>query len=363
MNQRDILNILQNINSMATANRDTTADLATIGAIFDDKIVLMIGGIAPDTRPLILDDLQRVQEGLKAFLEAREGIDDTETGLRVQLVIDQINLEFDYINGQSTAGVFTPRGINDIQRDILDIINADPVLAEPPGFTPLPPLLRPPTPFPLNAEQTAFINNFVDQSFALGAAAVEAAATPGHRGDAALIQQIQAFAANAAAFSAAQGGLYAARFDNEFAQNGNTGTLARALVEAIRENNTTLANAAATLLAQNAADVAGNQQPIDALVSRPNHADTFTFAGDFGHQMITHFDPNGRDHDTIVFDKNTGITSYSDLINHHSQTVQALGADDGNVVIIADDGSTLALDMSWMPLAEAKVHAYDFQFV
>jgi hypothetical protein len=344
---------------MATANLNTTANLAQIGAIFDDKIVLMIGGIAPDTKPLILEDLQLVQAGLRAFLGANEGIDDTQTGLRVQLVIDQIDLEFDYINGQSTAGVYTPRGINDIQRDILDIINADPVLAQPPGFTQLPDLLRPPAPFPLNAEQTAFINNFVDQSFALGAAAVEAAATPGDRGDAALIQQIQAFAANAAAFSAAQGGLYAARFDNEFAQNGNTGTLARALVEAIRENNTTLANAAAELLAQNALDVSGNQQPINALVSQPNHADTFTFAGDFGHQMIVHFDPNGPNHDAIVFDKNTGITSFDDLINNHLYTAN----EGGGPVVLADNGSTLALDMSWMPLDQAQLQSYDCQFV
>ena len=97
MNQRDILNILQNINSMATANRDTTADLATIGAIFDDKIVLMIGGIAPDTLPLITDDLQRVQAGLEAYLDKNPEIQDELTGLRVQEVIDQIDLEFEYI--------------------------------------------------------------------------------------------------------------------------------------------------------------------------------------------------------------------------------------------------------------------------
>ena len=103
----------------------------------------------------------------------------------------------------------------------------------------------------------------------------------------------------------------------------------------------------------------------------PDHADTFGFAGDsghvmfrfardFGHVMITHFDPNGPDHDTVVFDKDTGITSFSDLINNHTQNV------DGNVVIICDNGSTVALDMSWLPLNQAGVDGLkpqDFDFV
>jgi hypothetical protein len=335
----------------------TAADLNMIGAIFDDKTVRTIGGISPDFEPIILDDLARVQTGLEAYLAANPEIQDTETGLRIRLVIDQTKLEIDYINGQSTAGVYTPRGINDIQRDILDIINADPALAQGPGFTPLPPLLTPTAPFPLNAEQTAFLDNFVNASNALGAAAVEAAATPDHAGDAALIEHIQAFAAYADAFSRAQGGLYSARFDNEFVQNGNTGTLARALVEGIQTNDIELTKAAAELLAQNAADVSGNQKPLDALVSQLNHADTFTFTGNFGREMITQFDPDGSDHDTIVFSEDTGIASYSDLIENHSRTV------DGNLVITCDDGSTVTLDMSLLPLEEAKVHPYSFEFV
>ena len=172
-------------------------------------------------------------------------------------------METSYINGEATAGAWIPKGINDIQRDILDIKNGDDVLGEMGGFTALPALSNAPKPFQLDAAQTVFMEKWATDSAALGTMAIAAAADPGHSHDRGLIRLLQDFASAADGFSEAQGGLFSARFDNELMQNGNTGTLVRGLITAVQNNDTELAKAAAAELVSNSDDVRGNTIPLE----------------------------------------------------------------------------------------------------
>ena len=233
-------------------------EFENIGSLFDDATVQLIGGLSPSNTTAVLNDLTQVQSGLTNFLAAHSEFRHNATGLHLQEVIDQINLEKAYINHQATTGDWTPKGINDVQRDILDIINGDAFLNELGGFTPLPSLLHAPRPFQLNSTQSVFIEKWAADSSLLGTMAIAAASDPGHHGDRALIQQLQDFATSADTFSHAQGGLFSARFDNELVQDGNTGSLVRGLIAAVQNNDLALANAAAHELASNADDVLGN---------------------------------------------------------------------------------------------------------
>src|SRR2546426_979819 len=74
----------------------------------------------------------------------------------------------------------------------------------------------------------------------------------GFAGDiAGLVQQIQTFENNANAFDQSQGGLWSARFWNEFRSDGTTGTAANALIEGLQTHNAGEVNAAAEQLAAN----------------------------------------------------------------------------------------------------------------
>src|SRR5262249_50831282 len=73
-----------------------------------------------------------------------------------------------------------------------------------------------------------------------------------------LVGEIQAYAQNANEFTIAQGGLYSARFNNEFAQDGVNGTASRALIDGLQSGNCDKVHEAAEVLTANAADVAGN---------------------------------------------------------------------------------------------------------
>ena len=81
----------------------------------------------------------------------------------------------------------------------------------------------------------------------------------GFTGDVAgLVQQIQTYANNSNAFDQAQGGLWSARFWNEFRTDGTSGTAATALIEGLQTHNAGEVNAAVEQLAANSADVGSN---------------------------------------------------------------------------------------------------------
>jgi hypothetical protein len=76
---------------------------------------------------------------------------------------------------------------------------------------------------------------------------------------------------NADAYSTAQGGLFSARFNNEFTLDGVQGTASRELITGLQSGNADLVNGAASVLMANGADVRGNMLATgDTFTPAPN---------------------------------------------------------------------------------------------
>jgi trimeric autotransporter adhesin len=237
--------------------------------LFNDATTREIGGVSPDQANLIVSDLIGVQQLLSAAVPQINNLSD----LHSQVIINQLNEEIATIeNANSPTGTlilgtdlgqFVGRAINDIHRDIIDIAQGDSGVQAIFNPTPLPDLNLPAAPFHDNADQTAFVTQWIQDSNQLGQAAI-AIENSGFTGDiAGLVQQIQTFEENANAFDQAQGGLWSARFWNEFRNDGTTGTAANALIEGLQTQNADEVNAAAGQLATNSADVRSNNLMAD----------------------------------------------------------------------------------------------------
>src|SRR5882672_2305726 len=192
----------------AAATAPTAADL------FNDATTRMVGGIGPDQVDKIVADLTAVQQMLSAASPQINNLSDLHT----HIIIEQLNEEIASVQGTTSAtgtpilgtdlGQFVGRSINDIHRDIIDIAQGDAGVQAVFNPTPLPDLATPPVPFHDNAEQTAFLTQFIQDSNHLGQMATTIA-NDGFQGDVAgLLQQIETFATNASAFDQSQGGLY-----------------------------------------------------------------------------------------------------------------------------------------------------------
>jgi hypothetical protein len=160
-------------------------------------------------------------------------------------------------------GQYVGRSINDIHRDIIDIAQGDTGVQALFNPTPLPDLNTPAAPFHDNAAQTTFITQWIQDSNHLGQMATTIE-NNGFTGDVAgLVQQIQTYANSSNAFDQSQGGLWSARFWNEFRSDGTSGTAASALIDGLQTHNAGEVNAAAEQLAANSADVGGNNLMAD----------------------------------------------------------------------------------------------------
>src|SRR5438309_6929175 len=219
--------------------------------LFNDATTRMVGGIGPDQVDKIVADLTAVQQMLTAASPQINNLSDLHT----HIIIEQLNEEIASVQGTTSAtgmpilgtdlGQFVGRSINDIHRDIIDIAQGDAGVQAIFNPTPLPDLATPPAPFHDSADQTAFITQWIQDSNHLGQAAI-AIENNGFTGDVAgLLQQIQTYAGNSNAFDQAQGGLWSARFWNEFRSDGTTGVAAAALVEGLQNRNAGEVDAAA----------------------------------------------------------------------------------------------------------------------
>lgn len=245
------------------------AAASTATDLFNDATTRMVGGVGPDQVDKVVADLTAVQQMLTA---ASPQINDL-TGLHTHIIINQLNEEIASVQGTTSAtgtailgtdlGQFVGRSINDIHRDIIDIAQGDAGVQAIFNPTPLPALTTAPVAFQDNAEQTAFLTQFIQDSNHLGQMAT-AIANNGFQGDTAgLLQQIETFATNASAFDQSQGGLYSARFWNELRSDGTAGTAANALIEGLQTHNAGEVSAAAEQLATNASDLATNNVKAD----------------------------------------------------------------------------------------------------
>jgi trimeric autotransporter adhesin len=238
--------------------------------LFNDATTREIGGVGPDQVNLIVSDLIGVEQMLSAADPQINNLSDLHT----HVIINQLNEEIASVenaNAPTTGtltlgtdlGQYVGRSINDIHRDIIDIAQGDAGVQALFNPTPLPALNTPAAPFHDNAAQTTFITQWVQDSNHLGQAAITIE-NNGFNGDTAgLIQQIQTYANNSNAFDQAQGGLWSARFWNEFRTDGTSGTAANALIEGLQTHNAGEVNAAAQQLAANSADVGGNNLMAD----------------------------------------------------------------------------------------------------
>jgi hypothetical protein len=160
-------------------------------------------------------------------------------------------------------GQFVGRAINDIHRDIIDIAQGDAGVQALFNPTPLPAVNSAPAPFHDTADQTAFVTQWIQDSNHLGQMA-QTIANNGFQDDTAgLVQQLQTFITNANTFDQSQGGLFSARFWNEFRTDGTSGTAATALLEGLQTHNAGEVAAAAEQLATNSADVGTNNLMAD----------------------------------------------------------------------------------------------------
>lgn len=221
-------------------------------------------GVGADQVDKIVSDLTGVQQQLSAADPAINNLSDLHT----HIIINQLNEELASVqNANSPTGTpilgtnlgqFVGRSIDDIHRDIVDIAQGDTGVQALFNPTPLAAPNPPSTPFQDNADQTAFLTKFIQDSNHLGQEAV-AMANNGFHGDIAnLTQRIQTFENDANSFDQSQGGLYSARFWNELRSDGTAGTASNALVEGLQNHNMGEIDAAAQQLSTNAADVAGN---------------------------------------------------------------------------------------------------------
>jgi hypothetical protein len=238
--------------------------------LFNDATTREIGGIGPDQVNLIVSDLIGVQQ----MLSAADPQINNLTDLHTHIIINQLNEEIASVENANAPtvgtltlgtdlGQFVGRSINDIHRDIIDIAQGDAGVQALFNPTPLPALNTPAAPFHDDAAQTTFITQWIQDSNHLGQMATTIE-NNGFTGDiAGLVQQIQTYATNSNAFDQAQGGLWSARFWNEFRNDGTSGTAAAALVEGLQTHNAGEVNAAVEQLAANSADVASNNLMAD----------------------------------------------------------------------------------------------------
>src|SRR6267378_439839 len=237
--------------------------------LFNDATTREIGGVGPDQVNLIVADLIGVQQMLQAAVPTINNLSDLHT----QVIINQLNEEIASVeNANSPTGTlvlgtdlgqFVGRAINDIHRDIIDIAQGDAGVQALLNPTPLPALNTPPAPFHDSADQTAFVTQWIQDSNHLGQMA-QTIANNGFTGDiAGLVQQLQTFNTNSNAFDMSQGGLFSARFWNEFRTDGTSGTAATALIEGLQTQNAGEVAAAVEQLATNSADVGTNNLMAD----------------------------------------------------------------------------------------------------
>jgi trimeric autotransporter adhesin len=340
--------------------------------LFNDATTREIGGVGPDQVNLIVSDLIGVQQMLSAADPQINNLSDLHT----HIIINQLNEEIASVEnanapttGTLTAGTdlgqYVGRSINDIHRDIIDIAQGDPGVQALFNPTPLPALNTPAAPFHDNAAQTTFITQWIQDSNHLGQMATTIE-NNGFKGDVAgLVQQIQTFETNSNAFDQAQGGLWSARFWNEFRSDGTSGTAANALIDGLQTHNTGELDAAVQQLAANSADVAGNNLMADggsyanvvaaaqATAVTPNPATppvTTPPAGppDAGGPAAGNGGPAGGDGgnhlvaDLIALLQGGGQNSVSAVVADLAAVAQAAGAHDNGVAALLSDLQTAA---------------------
>lgn len=251
-----------------TAANAPHANLADIGAIFNDLANISIGGINASNSAQATADTNAAITDLQALMTANPTLFGGLTGVHADTVVRQLELEKTYIN-QAGVSQDAGRASNDNLLDIIDIVQGDTNLANMAnqngvhGFTPFGDALNPTPKYLDNDAQTSFWANFIAQSNSLGQQAENLVGGHDAHAIAALISNIQSFEKTVTNFDAAQGGIFEARFDNELlGQTSTLGAEVSAMIKGLQTGNAALVTAAAEEMHANSADVGGNNTPV-----------------------------------------------------------------------------------------------------
>ena len=237
------------------------ANLAEIGAIFNDVANEILGGVNDGNRAQITDDINAVITDMEALIRANPQLFEGLTGVHADAVVRQLQLELTYINDPNISPDAARASVDNIL-DIIDIVQSDPNLADMAtqggisGFSPLPDAANPAPTHLENDVQTVFTANFIAQSNSLGQQAIDLVGSGDTKAIAALIDNLKAFEKFVADFDAAQGGN--ALLD----ATGALGAEVAAMIKGLQTGDATLVTAAADQMHGNAADVGGNNVPV-----------------------------------------------------------------------------------------------------
>jgi hypothetical protein len=252
------------------AHQQQQMTFAQIGTLYNTISNELEGGVTHQNQALLVSQVTTVQTQLQNLINsgALNGIDGAGNAavsvVHAQNVVDQMSFLTTEIKAFGTDA-FVPKFINDVVRDVQDIVAGDPQLSalahagNSAGFQQVSFLLTDPAPFPDTPLQTDTLLKFIADSNDLGARAQALAGADPHSADVMQLEtDIHNFSVAADAYSTAQGGLFSARFNNEFNLNGVQGTAAREMITGLQTGNADLVNGGAEVLMGNAVDVRTN---------------------------------------------------------------------------------------------------------
>jgi hypothetical protein len=244
--------------------------LAQVGAIFDDFVNHSLGGINASNQQYLSQEANVLVSYMQHLIAANPDQFQGLTAVHAEAIVNQLQLEPKYIHDAVAGDPAAGRGSNDNLLDMIDIVQGDDNLAQMAnnggvsGFTALGDALNPTPQYMDNQAQTNFWAGFIADSNSLGQRAIEAVQSGAPNAQAGLIGDLMQFQNQATHFDASQGGIFGARFDNELL--GNTSTLGAEvskMIEGLKTGNAELVAAAADQMHNNAADVGGNNLPVN----------------------------------------------------------------------------------------------------
>ena len=240
-----------------TAATAPHANLAEIGAIFNDAADKILGGVNDGNRQEITDDINAVITDMEALMSANPQLFSGLTGVHADEVVRQLQLELTYINDPSISPDAAHASADNIL-DIIDLIQGDANLADMAtqdgisGFSPFPGAENPTPQHIDNGAQTVFWANFIAQSNSLGQQAIDLVGSGDTQAIATLIDNLKAFEK----YVTAQGG-------NELLDaTGTLGAEIAAMIKGLQTGDANLVTAVADQMHGNAADIGGSNVPV-----------------------------------------------------------------------------------------------------
>jgi hypothetical protein len=351
---------------------------AEIGTLYNTISNELEGGVTHHNQELLIDQVSIVQTQLQNLinsgaLNTLDGVGNPAVSIvHAQNITDQMNFLKAEI-GAFGSDTFVPKFINDVIRDVQDIVAGDSGLTalahqgNHSGFQQVSFLLTPPTPFPDSGAQTTTLLQFVADSNSLAGRAQALAGTDPN--SAAVLQleaDIHTFSVNADAYSTAQGGLFSARFNNEFNLDGVQGTASRELINGLQTGNADLVTGAAAVLMANGADVRGNMLATgDAFTPAPNGGiptfiDTVHDAGLVFDDAMTKLVGGvySGNQASIVNDLNATKTGLENTITDQGLTGQALHDIQHVISLLGQESSSVAGVNTAAPTQLASVNGH-----